>query len=136
MFPWNNNNNNNNGDRNGQTDLLMPSSASGNNSSSYYFLLGSGENNNESSVNNASVRDADGGEVIETVPDGASNEDFASRPVGQRVSRMIVEVKKKNRQNVNGWILIPRRCWLLLVSSSVASLQLHPQLDAVARLVL
>jgi hypothetical protein len=33
------------------------------------------------------VRDADGGQVIEIVPDGATGEDFASRPVGQRVSR-------------------------------------------------
>ena len=79
MFPWNKKDNMNNTG----ADLLMPSNASGNNSSSYYFLLGE---NNES-VTNASVRDADGGEVLETVPDGASNEDFASRPVGQRVSR-------------------------------------------------
>mmetsp|Transcript_31228 Transcript_31228/g.71897 ORF Transcript_31228/g.71897 Transcript_31228/m.71897 type:complete len:235 (+) Transcript_31228:69-773(+) len=70
-----------NGDeaREGETDLFLPSNASGNNPSSYYFLLG---DNNEGGTT-ASVRDADGGEVIETVPDGASNEDFASRPVGQ-----------------------------------------------------
>jgi hypothetical protein len=35
------------------------------------------------------VRDADGGEVIDIVPDGATGEDFASRPVGQRVSYSI-----------------------------------------------
>jgi hypothetical protein len=32
------------------------------------------------------VRDVDGGEVIDIVPEGASGEDFASRPNGQKVS--------------------------------------------------
>jgi hypothetical protein len=62
---------------------LLPSSASGS-GSSYYFLQGE-------RAEGASdlVRDADGGEVIDIVPDGATGEDFASRPVGQRVSYSI-----------------------------------------------
>jgi len=32
------------------------------------------------------VRDVDGGGVIDIVPEGASGEDFASRPIGQKVS--------------------------------------------------
>ena len=67
---------------NSETESFLPSNASGNNSSSYYFLLA--ENNDGGA--NSSVRDADGGEVIETVPDGASTDDFASRPVGRAVS--------------------------------------------------
>ena len=71
-----------------QTDMsasektsLLPSNASGS-GPSYYFLKGE-------ATGGASdlVRDADGGQVIEIVPEGATDEDFASRPVGQRVSR-------------------------------------------------
>jgi hypothetical protein len=60
---------------------LLPSNASGS-GPSYYFLKGE-------ATGGASdlVRDADGGQVIEIVPDGATDEDFASRPVGQKVSR-------------------------------------------------
>jgi hypothetical protein len=48
---------------------LLPSNASGS-GSSYYFL------------NEGSGLDANGGEVLETLPEGATEEEFASRPVG------------------------------------------------------
>lgn len=58
---------------------LLPSNASGS-GSSYYFLKG------EQAGQTDSVRDTDGGEVVETIPDGANEDEFASRPVGVRVS--------------------------------------------------
>lgn len=54
-----------------ERDALLPSNASGS-GPSYYFLQ------NE---NNQSDRDADGGEVFETLPDGATESQFASRAV-------------------------------------------------------
>ena len=62
---------------------LLPSNASGS-GPSYYFLKG-----DPSSGGSDLVRDADGGEVIDIVPDGATDEDFASRPIGQKVSHAI-----------------------------------------------
>ena len=73
---------------------LLPSNASGS-GPSYYFLKGE-------ATGGASdlVRDADGGQVIEIVPDGATGEDFASRPVGQKVSRCACLWKKSH---VTSW---------------------------------
>jgi hypothetical protein len=73
MLPWQSPN---------EKSALLPSNASGS-GSSYYFLKGEPT---EGQTN--AVRDADGGEVIDIVPHGASEEDFASRPVvGHRVSK-------------------------------------------------
>ena len=58
-----------------ETTSLLPSNASGS-SSSYYFLKSEGEGGV-----NSSVRDADGLEVIETIPEGSTEAEFASRPV-------------------------------------------------------
>lgn len=58
-----------------ETTSLLPSNASGN-SSSYYFLKSEGEGGV-----NSSVRDADGLEVIETIPQGSTEAEFASRPL-------------------------------------------------------
>lgn len=56
-----------------ESDALLPSNASGA-GSSYYFLK------NDSSSHEA--RDMDGGEVVEQLPAGATEDDFASRAVG------------------------------------------------------
>jgi hypothetical protein len=86
QFPWSpkNEDNNNKGGMSSETSSLLPSNASGS-GSSYYFLKGEAT---EGTTN--SVRDADGGEVIDILPPGATENDFASRPVGQRVSRSLV----------------------------------------------
>jgi hypothetical protein len=55
-----------------ESSALLPSNASGN-GPSYYFLQNEG---------NMDARDADGGEVIETLPQGATEEEFASRRLG------------------------------------------------------
>ena len=60
------------------TTLLSPSNASGANSSKYYFL----NQAPSESMNNA----GDGGEVIETVPQGASEDEFAPRILSRQVS--------------------------------------------------
>jgi len=82
QFPWSpkdeDNNNNNNRGAAGETSSLLPSNASGS-GPSYYFVKGEAS---EGTTN--SVRDADGGEVIDILPNGANNDDFASRPIGQR----------------------------------------------------
>lgn len=59
---------------------LLPSNASGS-GPSYYFLKG-----DSTAGGSDLVRDADGGEVIDIVPEGSTGEDFASRPIGQKVS--------------------------------------------------
>ena len=59
-----------------ETEALLPSNASGS-GPSYYFLHQEG---NEAGTN-SSVRDADGGEVVDTLPEGAEPQEFAARPV-------------------------------------------------------
>jgi hypothetical protein len=62
-----------------ETTALLPSNASGS-GSSYYFL------HSESSQGERSIRDADGGEVIERLPQGVSDDtEFAPRLVDQKV---------------------------------------------------
>ena len=56
-----------------ESDALLPSNASGS-GPSYYFLK------NDTSSHEA--RDMDGGEVVEQLPEGATSDDFASRPIG------------------------------------------------------
>jgi hypothetical protein len=56
-----------------ESDALLPSNASGS-GPSYYFLK------NDTSSHDA--RDMDGGEVVEQLPAGATEDDFASRAVG------------------------------------------------------
>lgn len=83
QFPWSpkNEDKNNNGGMSSETSSLLPPSNASGSGSSYYFLKGEAA---EGTTN--SVRDADGGEVIDILPPGATENDFASRPVGQRVS--------------------------------------------------
>ena len=56
-----------------EKDALLPSNASGS-GPSYYFL--------KSDTSHHEARDMDGGEVIEQLPAGATEDDFASRAVG------------------------------------------------------
>ena len=58
-----------------QTPLVPPSNASGNGSSKYYFL-----NSTE-----GDPRSLDGGEEIETVPEGTTEEEFAPRVLSSNV---------------------------------------------------
>ena len=64
-----------------ETTSLLPSNASGN-GSSYYFLK---SESTEGGVH-SSVRDEDGLAVVETLPQGSSEAEFAARPVGIKVS--------------------------------------------------
>ena len=75
MFPWDKKD----GNRDEKSQLL-PSNASGS-GPSYYFVKGT-----DQAGQTDSVRDTDGGEVLETYPDGTTEDEFASRPVGVRVS--------------------------------------------------
>jgi hypothetical protein len=56
-----------------EKDALLPSNASGN-GPSYYFV--------KSDSSHHEARDMDGGEVIEQLPAGATEDDFAARVVG------------------------------------------------------
>jgi hypothetical protein len=60
-----------------ETDSLLPSNASGNESSKYYFL--NGANTEYQGGTTHAVRDADGGYVVEGLPDNATEDDFAPR---------------------------------------------------------
>ena len=66
---------------NEQTPLL-PSNASGSESSKYYFL----KDGSQQGGTSESVRDADGGPVHETLPPGATPEEFAPRIIGSPVA--------------------------------------------------
>lgn len=65
--------------------LILPSNASGNDSSSKYYFLNKGGAGYQGGTTNA-VRDADGGNVVEGMPEGAREEEFAPRELGPRVS--------------------------------------------------
>lgn len=56
-----------------EKDALLPSNASGS-GPSYYFL--------KADSSHHEARDMDGGEVVEQLPAGATEDDFASRAVG------------------------------------------------------
>ena len=60
---------------------LLPSNASGSESSKYYFL----KDENHRGGTTESVRDGDGGPVHETLPGGATPEEFAPRVIGSPV---------------------------------------------------
>lgn len=60
---------------------LLPSNASGSESSKYYFL-----NKDSQGGTTAAVRDADGGPVHETLPGGATAEEFAPRVIGSPIA--------------------------------------------------
>mmetsp|Transcript_9626 Transcript_9626/g.11517 ORF Transcript_9626/g.11517 Transcript_9626/m.11517 type:complete len:240 (+) Transcript_9626:125-844(+) len=61
---------------------LVPPSAGGGSTSSYYFLRQNSDAQSYEGGGGESVtRDADGGEVLETLPDGASSQEFAPRSV-------------------------------------------------------
>lgn len=66
-----------------ETDPLMPSNASGNESSRYYFL---NKPETTTSTTNNLVRDADGIAVVESVPEGTAEEEFAPRVLPPVVS--------------------------------------------------
>ncbi|CAB9513047.1 Vacuolar transporter chaperone 1 [Seminavis robusta] len=57
---------------------LLPSNAGGIESSKYYFL----KDGNQQGGTSDSVRDGDGGPVHETLPSGATHEEFAPRVIG------------------------------------------------------
>ena len=71
MF-FSNKSNNSDANDNGNegTPLLAPSNASGNGSSKYYFLA---------NHPTGSTRSADGGEVVEGIPEGAHTDEFAPK---------------------------------------------------------
>lgn len=60
-----------------ESSPLLPSNASGSKSSKWYFL-GKSDDNYVGGITN-SVRDGDGGEVVETLPEGATEDEFAPR---------------------------------------------------------
>jgi hypothetical protein len=60
-----------------ETDSLLPSNASGNESSKYYFL--NSTNTEYQGGSTQAVRDGDGGLVVEGIPDGATEDEFAPR---------------------------------------------------------
>lgn len=57
-----------------EKDALLPSNASGSGPSNYYFV--------KSDSSTHEQRDMDGGEVVETLPAGATEDDFAARSIG------------------------------------------------------
>ena len=61
---------------------LLPSNASGSESSKYYFL----KDENHLGGTTDAVRDGDGGPVHETLPGGATAEEFAPRVIGSPVA--------------------------------------------------
>jgi hypothetical protein len=60
-----------------ETDSLLPSNASGNESSKYYFL--NSANTEYEGGTTQAVRDGDGGHVVEGLPQGATEDEFAPR---------------------------------------------------------
>jgi len=62
----------------GENAPLLPSNASGSESSKYYFLKDESHRGGTSDA----VRDGDGGPVHETLPSGATPEEFAPRVIG------------------------------------------------------
>ena len=63
----------------GETAPLLGSPTSGGESSSYYFL-NQGENHQGGTTE--SVRDSDGGQVVEGIPPGSTANEFAPRVIG------------------------------------------------------
>lgn len=61
--------------------LIENPSAGGSNAPSYYFLQQS-DRTESLGVGDRSAHDADGGQVIDVLPDGATRDEFASRAVG------------------------------------------------------
>ena len=70
MFFQNKDKDNNNKKGESAPLLLAPSNASGSGSTKYYFLSGQSP---------ATVRDADGGEVVEGIPEGSHTDEFAPK---------------------------------------------------------
>jgi len=93
-----------------EKDALLPSNASGS-GPSYYFLK------NDSSSHEA--RDMDGGEVIEQLPAGATEDDFASRAVG--TPRAVSKPLQLNRIHINVALLDSGRGSRLKTSFRLAS---------------
>mmetsp|Transcript_8486 Transcript_8486/g.12119 ORF Transcript_8486/g.12119 Transcript_8486/m.12119 type:complete len:236 (+) Transcript_8486:97-804(+) len=60
---------------------LMPPSAGGGSTSSYYFLQHNSDQQSFEGGGESVTRDADGGEVLESLPNGASSQEFAPRQV-------------------------------------------------------
>jgi hypothetical protein len=60
-----------------ETDSLLPSNANGDESSKYYFL--NSVNNEYQGGTTQAVRDGDGGEIVEGIPEGATEDEFAPR---------------------------------------------------------
>jgi len=69
---------------------------------SYYFLKGE-----PTEGQSTAVRDADGGEVIEVVPEGATEDDFASRAISPSIKRVSSKVKNISMQLLLGYQNIP-----------------------------
>lgn len=72
----------------GEATPLLPSNASGSESSKYYFLKDESHRGGTSDA----VRDGDGGPVHESLPNGATPEEFAPRVIGSPVGK----TRKKN----------------------------------------
>lgn len=113
-----------------EKDALLPSNASGS-GPSYYFVK------NDSSHHEA--RDMDGGEIIEQLPAGATEDDFAARVVG--TPRMVSPTREKR------FISSPLNCCCIMLASetanralsaasSVSSKAVHVQLDRIPSLYL
>jgi hypothetical protein len=67
-----------------ESDSLLPSNASGNESSKYYFLNSANSDYGDGTPN--AVRDGDGGAVVEGIPAGATEDEFAPRHLPMVVS--------------------------------------------------
>lgn len=79
------------------TPLMAPSNASGNGSSKYYFLQGH---------NRTASRAADGGEVVEGIPEGAAADEFAPKQLGPMVSWFLLfsRIDRSNQSSSSrGW---------------------------------
>lgn len=61
-----------------ESSALLPSKASGSESSKYYFL---NKTDDYQGGTTGAVRDSDGGGVVEGIPQGATEDEFAPRPL-------------------------------------------------------
>jgi hypothetical protein len=105
MMGNNNNNNNNNNKAKDERDPLLPNTPT--TSGKYYFLR---DPENHVGGTTEAVRDSDGGQVHETLPEGSTEDEFAPRVLGAAVRTLKIMCQPKRLHvAVEGCIVCTRR---------------------------
>jgi len=79
-------------EENNENTPLVRRSSNGSNGKTFYAVSSSVRSKEAAGYD--SVRDNDGGQVVETLPEGAKEDDFAPRTLGSPVRRSVTEGKK------------------------------------------